>query len=143
MLRKSLAIGASVVLTLGLSTTAATAASRTAVKAGAACTKVGATATVSGAKYVCTKKGTKRIWVKKASAVSKDCLNARKTYVTAKATYTKAIADLAALKVQVAAIPGPSGDTLRSQLTILEPQINIAGTLVKSAKDTADMICAP
>lgn len=141
MLRKSLAIGASVVLTLGLSTTAASAAHRTAVKAGAACTKVGATATISGAKYVCTKKGTKRIWVKKA-AVSKDCLNARKTYVTAQATYAKALADLATLKVQVAAIPGPSGDTLRSQLTILEPQINIAGTLVKSAKDTADMICA-
>jgi len=86
------------------------------------------------------------VWVKKAATavkVSKDCLNARKTYVTAKATYAKALADFAVLKAQVAAIPGPSGDQLRSQLTILEPQINIAGTLVNSAKDTADMLCTP
>ena len=67
MFRKSIAVAASIVLSAGLATASASAATpKVAVKAGSSCAKVGAVTTINHVKFVCIKNSRthKQTWVK-------------------------------------------------------------------------------
>ncbi len=144
MNRKIVALGATLVLAAGLGAAPAEAGMaqtntvKVAVKAGGACTKVGAKATIGKVAYVCTKntKTKKLTWVKKAvvttkvAALSPECRAMKTSNDGTQKLYAKALADIATMEGQIAAfetaaaaVPGTSGDSLRAQATALRARV--------------------
>lgn len=138
MLRKSIAVFASIVLSAGLATSSASAAKpHIAVKAGGACTKVGTVAKIRTVSYVCTKNAStkkltwvKKVAVKKVAALSPECRDMKVSNDGTKKLYAKALADIATMEGQIsafetaaAAVPGASGDSLRAQAAALRARV--------------------
>gem|GEM_PF-6644914 len=144
MNRKFIALGATLVLAAGLGVTPAVAGTPTthtvkvAVKAGGACTKVGAKATISKVAYVCTKntKTKKLTWVKvvakkKVLALSAECTAMKVSNDKTQQMYATALANIATMESQIAAfetsaasVTGSSGDSLRAQAEALRAKVN-------------------
>lgn len=161
MFRKSIAVAASIVLSAGLATSSAYAAKphvtvKVAVKAGGACTKVGAKATVKKVPYVCVKntKTKKLIWVKKVVAkkvltkktkklaLSAECLGLQKSNIKMKSDYENALAQITDTQAKIAAIPGTAGDTLRAQVDGLKATILVLGPTVANATAQFKLFCS-
>ncbi|OIQ84686.1 hypothetical protein GALL_334970 [mine drainage metagenome] len=168
MHRKFVAVGAALVLAVGLGAAVLTSgpeagpaqagvvkthAVKVVAKAGGACTKVGAHATIKKVAYVCTKntKTKKLTWVKKyvvkkvvakkASALSAECVNMKTSYVKMKSSYDSALAQIADTESKIAVITGPSGDALRAQVASLKSMILILGPTVSNALAQFNTFC--
>jgi len=148
--RKFIALGAALVLATSLGAAPANATAtktqvvKVAAKAGGACTKVGAKATISKMAYVCTKnsKTKKLTWVKKkVPAISAECVAMKNSYVKMKSDYDKAMAQIADTEAKVAGVAGPSGDALRLQIGSLKSMLTVLGPTVNNALAQFNTFC--
>ena len=153
MFRKSIAVVATIVLSAGLATISASAATpKVAVKAGGACSKVGSLTTINHVKYVCIKNSRthKLTWVKKAVpkkvvkkvVLSAECLSMQKANVKMQSDYNSALAQVADTQAKIATISGPSGDALRAQVAQIKSTILILGPTVADGQAQFKLFCS-
>jgi hypothetical protein len=148
MFRKSIAVVATIVLSAGVATMSASAATpKVAVKAGGACSKVGSLTTINHLKYVCVKNSRthKLTWVKKAVpkkiVLSAECLSMQKANVKMQSDYDSALAQVADTQAKIATLSGPSGDSLRAQVAQIKSTILILGPTVADGKAQFKLFC--
>lgn len=142
--RKIFAVATAAVLSLSLMGPAAgamlPASVKTAVKAGATCTKLNATAKVGSTTFVCKKVSGKLVWAKYVP--SAECKSARAQYATQNKAYLDIMAQITTAKTALDGISGTAADELRTQITGLESGIKPLETLVKQFKLLSDQICS-
>lgn len=113
---------------------------KTAVKVGAACTKVNAKAKAGSINLICKRVNGKLVWAK--VTVSADCKSARAQYASQLKAYQDVMAELAKAKTTLDGISSTEATALRNQIAALEATVKTLDPVLKQFKIATNQICA-